>query len=144
MLDPVEAYGLIVVALFFKMAFIAMAQGYFRITHNTYAKPEDAAAYGDGEVREELPIVQRAQRALRNDLENIPIFLFVAWSYIELGCWDLGVHIYLPVFLLARIVHTWVYLNPKQPARTIAYAGGALTTAIMGLHIVWTVVSGQI
>lgn len=139
MLAPEEAFGIVVVALFFKMVFIALTQGYYRKTHNVYAKPEDAATYGDGEVREELPIVQRGQRALRNDLENIPIFLFVAWSYIELGCWELGVHIYLPIFVLARIAHTAVYLKPTQPARTIAYATGALVTMVMCGHIVWTV-----
>ena len=144
MLEPIEAYALVVVALFFKMAFIAMAQGYFRVTNKTYAKKEDAEAYGDGQVREELAIVERAQRALRNDLENIPIFLFVAWSYVDLGCWELGVHIYLPIFVIARIVHTGVYLIPRQPARTIAYAAGALVTAVMCGHIVWQVASGYL
>ncbi|MGM0555547.1 MAG: MAPEG family protein [Myxococcota bacterium] len=144
MLTPVEAFGLVVVALFFKMMSIALVQGYYRMTRKVYAKPEDAAAYGDGQVRQELPIVQRGQRALRNDLENIPIFLFVAWSYIELGCWEMGVHIYFPIFVLARFLHTIVYLKPKQPARTIAYATGALVTALMGGHIVWTVVSNYV
>jgi uncharacterized MAPEG superfamily protein len=144
MLTPIEAFGLIVVALFFKMACVALLQGFYRITRQVYAKPEDAEAYGDGQVREELPIVQRGQRALRNDLENIPIFLFVAWSYIELGCWEMGVHIYFPIFVLARILHTLVYLTPRQPARTIAYATGALVTTVMCGHIVWTVVSTYI
>ncbi len=142
MLSPLEAFGIVVVALFFKMSFIAMLQGYYRITNNAYAKPEDADAYGDGQVREELPIVQRGQRALRNDLENIPIFLFVAWSYIELGCWEMGVHIYLPIFVVSRVLHTAAYLKPKQPARTIAYATGVFVTAVMCGHIVWTVAAG--
>lgn len=137
MITPVEAWSLGAVALFIKMLAIALIQGQQRIKHKVFTKPEDAKAYGTGQAAaQDLPIVERGQRALRNDLENIPIFLAISWAYISLNCWEQGALIYIAIFVLARIWHTTFYLSPKQPHRTLGYGVGILVMLILCGHIV--------
>ena len=58
---------------------ISMVQAIGRLGSDTFVNPEDARFYGKTEpAAEEVPIVRRAQAVWRNDLENIPIFLFLA------------------------------------------------------------------
>ena len=136
-ITPIQIWSLCTVALFMKMLATAMFQGQQRMKHKVFTKPEDAKAYGNGEAQtEELPSVDRAQRALRNDLENIPIFLFLGLAYIQLGCWSTGALIYMPVFVLARIGHTLFYIRPTQPHRTLSYSIGTLCLLVMCGHIV--------
>lgn len=140
---PLDAFALAAVALFLKMLAVALFQGVMRKTHNTFAKPEDAEFYGDGEAAEaELPVVDRAQRTLRNDLENIPIFLFLAWCFVELNVWPSAAPIYFTIFVVARIAHTLFYLKPLQPYRTISYAVGSLTGVALSAHILYAVLVG--
>jgi uncharacterized MAPEG superfamily protein len=131
-------FGLVVSALFVKMMVIPFIQGYYRSRYNVFAKPEDANCYGDGEVAdEELPIVDRAQRTLRNDLENIPIFLFLFWSGVTLDVSSFSLQLYGVIFVSARIAHTATYLKPVQPYRTIAYAVGLFTSIALSGHVVF-------
>lgn len=77
------------------------------------------------------------QNVLRNAGENVPIFLFLAAAYVQLGCWEWGVLVYFPSFVLSRVVHTVAYLRPTQPLRNRAYRVGlAVMLALCG-HIVW-------
>ena len=117
-------YALCVVVLFFKMFAISLYQGFHRIGRQQFCNPEDAAFVGRAAAPEELPQVQRAARAWRNDLENIPPFLALAAVYValqlspSLAPWLFG------GFTLARIAHTVCYLAGLQPWRTMAYAVG--------------------
>ena len=79
--------------------------------------------------------MKRAAAAWRNDLENIPIFLFLGLIYVTLGCWPAGAFIYFSIFAVARILHTIVYLRGLQPARTIFYAIGITICVILSVHI---------
>jgi len=77
---------------------------------------------------------------LRNDGESVPVFLFLAATYVQLGCWGWCVLVYFPLFILSRVVHTVTYLWPRQPLRNRAYRVGlAVMLALCG-HIVWAVV----
>jgi uncharacterized membrane protein YecN with MAPEG domain len=137
-MNPWQIYALIVVALFLKMFVVAGVQGIQRVKNKSFVRPEDAAFFGGGAtpLSEELPIVQRAQHTLRNDLENIPIFLFLLLSYIQLGCWPLGVFIYGSLFVFSRILHTIAYLRPMQPLRNRAYLLGLLVMFCLCGHLV--------
>jgi len=84
---------------------------------------------------DELPIVKRAAACWRNDLENIPIFLFLGLNYVTLGCWPTGAFVYFTIFAVARVLHTIVYLRGLQPARTICYGVGATICLILSIHI---------
>lgn len=79
---------------------------------------------------------------MRNDGENIPIFLFLAAAYVQLGCWEWGVLVYFPLFVLSRVVHTIAYLRPRQPLRNRAYRVGLAVMLALCEHIVWGVLGG--
>lgn len=138
-----NAIGWITVALFLKMWFVTLVQGYIRLTTKQFVLPEDAEFFGDGNAHpKEHPTVERATRTLRNDLENIPMFLFLLWSYAQLQCWSLGVWIYGGVFVLSRCIHTFAYLKPRQPLRNRAYIVGVLVCLILSGHILFNSFSG--
>jgi|AP45_3_1055517.scaffolds.fasta_scaffold11952_3 uncharacterized MAPEG superfamily protein len=143
MKEMLAIWSLTTVALFLKMVVIAMVQGSVRIRNNAFAKPEDAAAFGKGAkvLEKDLPMAEYGQRALRNDLENIPMFVAISYAYVALGAWELGAKIYFPLFVLARIGHTFCYLPPKQPGRTISYGIGLLTTLVVCGHVVFEAIS---
>ena len=79
---------------------------------------------------------RRAQNILRNDGENIPIFLFLALTYVQLDCWETGTLIYFPLFVLTRIIHTFAYLRAIQPLRNIVYLVGIGVGFILSSHII--------
>ena len=129
-------YALITVFLFFKMGANSIVQGRARTSAMAFPNPEDARLFGaPAPAADELPIVKRAAAAWRNDLENIPIFLFLGLIYVTLGCWPTGAFIYFSIFAIARTFHTIVYLRGLQPARTICYAVGILICVILSVHI---------
>jgi uncharacterized MAPEG superfamily protein len=134
-----KLYALVTVILYFKMSAISIVQGVARTRAKAFALPEDAKLFGNvPPVTEEIPTVQRAARAWRNDLENIPIFLFLALIYVlsspSLGT---GAVIYFWVFVVARIAHTIFFLNAMQPWRTIAYTIGALATLALAINVIY-------
>lgn len=133
-----QSFALTAVALFIKMFAVAGVQGIQRMKHRTFARPDDAAFFGRGVAvaAQDLPVVERAQNTLRNDVENIPIFLFLMIAYAQLGAWPLGAAIYGTLFVLARITHTITYINPRQPLRNRAYILGQLLMFVMSGHIV--------
>jgi glutathione S-transferase len=128
-------YAITAIVLALKMAAISLVQGRARVSSATFTNPEDAIAFGGKQAPEEVPMVQRASRAWRNDLENIPMFLIVAWIYVAAGLSAVAFAIYCVVFTLARVAHTICYLNSLQPARTIAYTVGALTALALIIHL---------
>src|SRR5712692_9855822 len=122
-----QMYTITAIVLALKMAAISIVQGRARVSSRIFTNPEDAKTFGGKEAPQEAPMVQRASKAWRNDLENIPIFLIVAWIYVAAGLSAVAFVVYCMVFMVARVAHTICYLNSIQPARTIAYAVGALT-----------------
>jgi uncharacterized MAPEG superfamily protein len=141
-MDGWKIYGLTVVVLFVKMLAMVLVQGYGRYKDRGFGNPEDAALFDklfgkkpDASQHNEL--VDRAQSVLRNDGENIPIFLFMAIAYLQLGCWQQGLAIYLPLFAIGRIMHAFCYLKAIQPGRNLSYQLGLWVTLVMAGHIVW-------
>ena len=137
-----KIYGLTVVVLFLKMFAVVLVQAYERYKHRGFNNPEDAAIFdklfgSKPNATKQSELVERAQSVLRNDGENIPIFLFMAIAYIQLGCWSRGVAIYLPLFVIGRIAHTITYLKALQPWRNLSYQLGLWATFAMAIHIVW-------
>jgi uncharacterized MAPEG superfamily protein len=128
-------YALTAIVLALKMSAIAVVQGRARTAAGAFLNPEDAAAFGGKAVAEEPEMVQRANRAWRNDLENIPIFLILAWIYVTAGLSVTAFVIYCVVFMAARIVHTICYINSIQPWRTAAFTAGALTMLALIIHL---------
>ncbi|WP_138505785.1 MAPEG family protein [Nostoc sp. PA-18-2419] len=134
-----KIYGITVVTLFLKMFAIALIQVNTRQKSNNFSTPEDAATFGKGGsgVVQESQLLERATKSLNNDVENIPIFLFLATTYINLGCWEQGLLIYFPVFVLSRFVHSIAYLRAMQPLRTRAYQLSISVMMLLSGHILW-------
>jgi uncharacterized MAPEG superfamily protein len=130
-----QMYAITAIVLALKMAAISVVQGRARLGAGVFTNPEDVRAFGGQLASTEAPGVQRASKAWRNDLENIPIFLIIAWIYVYAGLSARAFVVYCIVFMLARVAHTICYLNEIQPARTIAYTVGALIMLAMMIHL---------
>jgi uncharacterized MAPEG superfamily protein len=128
-------YALTAIVLAIKMASIAIVQGRARTGAGAFLNPEDAATFGGTTVRDEPEMVQRASRAWRNDLENIPIFLILAWIYVAAGLSATAFAIYCIAFMVARIAHTICYINSIQPWRTASFMLGAIATLALIIHL---------
>ncbi len=128
-------YAITAIVLALKMAAISIVQGRVRLSSGIFTNPEDAKTFGGKEAPEEAPMVQRAGKAWRNDLENIPIYLIVAGIYVAAGLSAAAFVVYCVVFMVARVAHTICYLNSIQPARTIAYTVGALAALALIIHL---------
>jgi len=132
-----QAYALSAVALFLKMFSTSAVQALGRLKSNAFVNPEDARFYGKTEpVAEETAIVRRAQAVWRNDLENIPIFLFLALVYLIARCWPMGAAIYFSIFVIARIFHSIFYFKAMQPWRNYSYDIGIVICFVLSAHIV--------
>jgi uncharacterized MAPEG superfamily protein len=122
------------------MLSIAMVQGRGRVTSGLFVLPEDARMFKGTESPSEAPIVDRASRAWRNDLENIPIFLILAGIYVAAGLSAKAFAFYCLVFTAMRIIHTYAFIKAIQPWRTVAFTIGTVTMLAMMIHIFLEVV----
>jgi uncharacterized MAPEG superfamily protein len=130
-----KMYAITAIVLSLKTAAIAVVQGRARTAAGIFVNPEDAKTFSGKESPTEAPDVERASRAWRNDLENIPIFLILAWIYVAAGLSSVAFVIYCLIFMAARIAHTIFYLNSIQPMRTISFTIGALTMLALIIHL---------
>lgn len=125
------------VVLFMKMFANSAVQGLTRFRSGAFAWPEDAAMIRGAHVAERDPeLVERASRCWRNDLENIPIYLFLGLGYVLSGGVPWWAAIYFGTFTVARVLHTIFYLRGMQPWRNIAYQVGLLVCFALAVHIV--------
>lgn len=134
-------YAITAIVLALKMAAISIVQGRARVNAGVFTNPEDAKAFGGQQASAELPIIEKANRAWRNDLENIPMFLILAWIYVYARLSPGAFVVYCIVFMIARIMHTICYLNAIQPGRTIAFTVGALAMLAMIIQVFFNVVA---
>ena len=131
-----QFYALTTVILFFKMSANSIVQGVGRLNAKAFVTPEDARFFAHAPpVPDEVPLVKRATMCWRNDLENIPIFLFLGLIYVTLGCWPEGAFIYFTIFVVARILHTIMYLNGVQPWRTVFFTVGMIMSVTLSIQI---------
>lgn len=133
-----EYWVLATCALFLKMFVNSTVQGVVRVSNRAFVRPDDAAFFGRGAPprERELPLVDRATQCWRNDLENIPIFLFLSLGLVLVGGSPHWVGIYSVLFVVARVLHTAFYLQPRQPHRNFAYVLGVSTTIAVGIHAI--------
>lgn len=117
--------ALVVAALWLKMASTAIIQGTARMRANSFARPEDALAYGKGSGEtNDAPLAVLGQNVYRNDVENIPMFSILLALATYLGGSATLIAAHGCIFLFARVLHTVFYLRPTQPARTAVFGLG--------------------
>jgi len=126
------------VVLFVKMFANSAVQGLTRFRHGAFAWPEDARFVGRGArvVERDPEMVERASRCWRNDLENVPIYLFLGLGFVLAGGTPWWAALYFTTFTVARILHTVFYLGAMQPWRNLAYQIGVLVCFALAVHLV--------
>lgn len=94
---------------------------------------------GSEETKKAAERVDRWNRVVMNDLENIPIALILAWGSVLSG---VGRHgeglavvyiIALCLFTVMRVLHTISFVYSLQPWRTIAYMVGMISIFVIGV-----------
>ena len=125
------------VVLFVKMFANSAVQGITRFRTKSFAWPEDAAMIRGAKAVERDPeLVERASRCWRNDLENVPIYLFLGLGFVLAGGAPWWAAVYFATFTVARVLHTVFYLRAMRPWRNIAYQAGLLVCFALAVHIV--------
>lgn len=84
----------------------------------------------DEKIAAAREVEYRWKRVIMNDLESIPMALFVFAAGILAGSND-KVHVgAMVVYTLSRYAHTFAYVNSKQPHRALFWFGGVLSTLV--------------
>jgi uncharacterized MAPEG superfamily protein len=120
------AYAVASFVLCLNLMALWVASGAVRARGGVAINPEDEARYGAPVSATDPPAVARLLRAHRNAEATIYPFLLLGLLYVLAGG---SAAVAIPVFTLfvvARIVHSIVYLRAMQPWRTIAFAGSLL------------------
>jgi len=127
-----------VVVLFFKMHALSFVQLYHRIRAGTFRTPEDVAVFGGARttLSDDTAIGERAGRAWRNDLENIPAYFAVSLAFVLLGGSATAGAIYFGLYTVFRILHTLALLKGKQPHRFVCHAIALASAGVMAAHCV--------
>ena len=128
--------------LFFKMLANTAVQAYSRFRGAGFRYPEDKL-FGKP-FEQENPYADlelRGASAWRNDLENIPLFLFAALLGLlteipaQPFAWLLGSYCFF------RTVHTLCLVKGLQPWRTVSFTMAILMAAALFLWSLWLAVS---
>lgn len=126
-----QPFALALFALFLKTSVTSIAQVICRFRSGRYLMPEDAALVGRQAVASEAPLVQRFAYVWRNDVENLPLFLLLGFTYVLLGAARDSAGWLFGGYVLIRYLHTLIYLRGLQPWRTVLY--------LSGLAICWSI-----
>eukprot|EP01012_Entosiphon_sulcatum_P026518 TRINITY_DN31994_c0_g1_i1.p1 TRINITY_DN31994_c0_g1~~TRINITY_DN31994_c0_g1_i1.p1 ORF type:complete len:480 (-),score=92.28 TRINITY_DN31994_c0_g1_i1:48-1385(-) len=137
-----QTFNIVYTILYIKVIAVALLTGARRSAAAVVLSPEDTALTPNATVtqKSELPdSVARVMRAHQNDVENIPLFLFLgvlfrpsSESYLR-G----GIALFI-IFTVFRLLHTCCYLNKLQPWRSLSWVGGLLTSLVLAILCVVT------
>ena len=130
---PAFAYALL--ALFLKTTLTSIVQVVSRVMAGTFLIPEDAALMRKRPVAAEAAFVQRCANVWRNDVENLPLFLVLALTYVLLGATLESARGLFSVYVLLRYLHTAVYLRGLQPWRALLYLSGMAVCWVIAVRI---------
>jgi len=130
------AFALALVALFLKTMLTSVLQVTSRFRSRAFTIPEDAALARVKTKQEEAAFVQRCGYVWRNDVENLPMFIALALTYVLLGAPLASAQVLFAAYVASRYAHTAVYLLALQPWRMLTYLFGMLICAIIAVRIV--------
>ena len=143
--NPVfKLYALCSVFLSLQMLVLGALTAATRAKHKGYMNPEDdKVSFKDARLVEggDHPDVARVQRAHRNLLESLPMFLALGLIAVLAGAIPLVVQICLATFTAARLIHSIVYIKALQPWRTMSFGIGTLSLIVMSVTIVLAVLT---
>lgn len=122
--------GVVTCVLMLMTIGVGLVTTYHRMRLRRFATPEDLALF-PGASTERHHDIERARRAHRNDLEDIPPFLLVAPFFALTRPPATAVVVYFWGFTIARVAHSLFYLRSFQPFRTLSYSIGGLALVAM-------------
>jgi uncharacterized MAPEG superfamily protein len=120
-------YALACAVLVLNLLVLAGMVGGGRGKARVVLNPEDARPGAKVEAND-AESVARIGRAHRNALENFVPFAVLGLLYVLMGATARGATILFATFVVARLLHSVVYLAGKQPWRTVFYLVGVLAT----------------
>jgi uncharacterized MAPEG superfamily protein len=130
------AYAVTCVVLCLNLLMLWVSSGVIRVKGGVAANPEDGSRFGVPVSESDPPAVARLLRAHRNAEATIYPFLLLGLLFVFTGGRAAIAIPIFAVFVVARIVHSIVYLKAIQPWRTIAFAVSLLAVvALMGAII---------
>ena len=137
------AYVVTCVVLCCNLLFLWIYSGVTRGKINSTPNTEDAARFGASLAPIEPPEIARVLRAHSNAQASIYPFLGLGLIYVlEAGTPVLGT-VYFAIFCLARLLHSYAYLNAKQPWRMVFFLIAFLTTVALMVTVLWLLVAGK-
>ncbi|KAJ3649121.1 hypothetical protein Zmor_020881 [Zophobas morio] len=129
-----RAYFLYVSILAVKMLVMSPLTGFTRFKFKAFANPEDGASL---KLKPRVDDhVERVRRAHLNDVENIPLFIIVAFIFCLTNPSVAWATLLFRIFTAARFIHTFVYaiFVIPQPARAFAWGTGFFITGYMAFQ----------
>ena len=129
------AFAMALVALFLKITLTSMLQVLSRFRSRMFTVPEDAALVRVRPSPQEAAFVQRCANVWRNDVENLPIFIALALTYVLAGAPLAAAQGLFAAYVALRYAHTTVYLLGLQPWRAIMYLSGMVVCWIIAVRI---------
>lgn len=115
---------------------LAMRTGSVRARVRAVVNPEDPRVYkGASVVEVEHPEVLRVKRAHLNLLENAVPFFVVGYLFALTQPGVAVASILYGAFVIARLVHAYVYLTARQPVRSAVWMAGVLIVVIMAVAV---------
>jgi len=129
------AFSLALAALFLKTTLTSVLQVASRIRSRAVIVPEDARMFGFRPKTAESPFVQRCANVWRNDVENLPLFMVLALTYVLLGAPLASAQWLFAAYVLIRYTHTVMYLRGLQPWRAVAFFSGLTVCWVIAIRI---------
>jgi prostaglandin-E synthase 1 len=125
------AYAITCVVLCLNLLMLWVSSGAIRAKDGVAINPEDGARYGVPVSEFDPPTVARLLRAHRNAEATIYPFLLLGLLYVFAGGRAAIAIPIFTIFVVARIVHSIVYLKAMQPWRSIAFAVSLLAIVVL-------------
>ena len=92
--------------------------------------------YLSSHVHSEVKLNTLCFRCHQNDLENVPLFIFLAFFYVISGPNPFVAIMHFRIFAISRIIYSVVYLMAiPQPARAIAHWVGLFVNGSMAFQV---------
>lgn len=135
------AFAVALVALFLKTTLTSMLQIIGRFRTRTFVLPEDAAMMRMRPKEQESAFVQRCANVWRNDVENLPLFIALALTYVLFGAPLASAQMLFTAYVALRYAHTGVFLFGVQPWRVIMYYGSLAICWVIAVRIVMLAVA---
>jgi uncharacterized MAPEG superfamily protein len=136
--EAFRTYAVCCAILGLKVLFSAFYTGAQRQKSQGYINAEDARVFGNAAAEagaSESAAVAHGLRIQRNDAENVPTFYALGLVYVLSGATPTGAFWYCWTYTIARVLHTFMYVNQLQPWRAICFVIGVLCQIGMAVSI---------